>query len=354
MLLVPLALLFVDARTTVTERDTTTRQERIGVEYLRALEPLTTALIDAQTAAVIGQGGRFAVVTAEVERFQEIDTRYGEELGVTRRWAALRSRIAQLPSVSESAVAYGLFSEATAVALALYLEVWRDAYFDVDPDRDSASLQTAVTIDLPQIAVLAGRFSDSFALNRGRELTAVALAELLALRERIVESGRTVIANLQDAVDVTEDAGLSGLLLDEINTLQQRVDALGGARGLTDGPVTGTDIATAGILGTAVVTAASALYAKSLAALDSLLGTRQADLRADFIRINLVGGAGAVLALFPLGFGVWVWARNRRQPAAPDDLDEVEDTGAIAGFPVWSSTEAVEAGARRERSVAAR
>jgi hypothetical protein len=99
---------------------------------------------------------------------------------------------------------------------------------------------------------------------------------------------------------------------------------------------------------------ASAMYAKVLTALDSLLGLRQVDLRARSLRLSLAAAAGALLALVPLGFGIWTWARTRRQPGAPDDLDEPEDTGAIAGFPVWSSAETANGGARRERTVAAR
>jgi hypothetical protein len=355
VLLVPLALLFVDARASVTERDTNTRQERIGVEYLRALEPLTKALIEAQSAAVVGQPGKFAAVTAQVDKFQDIDTRYGAQLGLTRRWAALRDRIAQLPSVTGPAAAYGLFSEATSVALALYLEVWRDAYFDVDPDRDSASLQSAVTIDLPRIAVAAGRYNDAVVLNRGKEMTATTLAELISLRDEIVGSGRTLIANLQDAVDVTKNAGLSNLLFDELSAMQQRVDAVAAARGLVEGSVTVADVTTAGLLGESMGRTVSAMYAKALAGLDTLLGARQSELQSDLLRLNLAGGAGLLLALCPLGFGVWVWIRTRREPGAPDDLDEPEDTGAIAGFPVWSSSvETAETGSRRERSVVAR
>ena len=55
LILAPVGVLFVTSRRPAVDEQNRTAQELLGVDYLRALQPLTVALLAAQSEAVAGR-----------------------------------------------------------------------------------------------------------------------------------------------------------------------------------------------------------------------------------------------------------------------------------------------------------
>ncbi|MEU4781129.1 hypothetical protein [Micromonospora sp. NPDC023633] len=328
-LLAPMALLFVQTwRLTADDRDLASR-ERLGVEYLRALAPVTHALVDAQTAAVAARPANSEALTRAVEAAASVDARIGDELRTRERWAGLRARIEALGArgPADPEAAFTAYGEATDLLLALHGKVRETSGLVRDPRSDSFFLQDA-SRGLPETVVATGRLADLAVLAdrrpaADRNRTA---AEIAALRVAVLTPAGNLVTDLRAAVDSSESADLGPSVLTPLDTYQRAVEALA-AHSAPAGRDAAVDQAQVAGARLNAQSAARQLQPVILDELDALLAGRLDDLDRDRW---LTGAAGALAVLLWSALGaVWFAAvRRARRPAA-----EVrrEPDGAAAG-----------------------
>ncbi|RZT79567.1 hypothetical protein EV382_2782 [Micromonospora violae] len=108
LLLAPIAVLLLQARSTVDEDLVLVRGERHGVEYLQALNQVTVALVDAQSAVVTGKPVPAGPLDEAAAAMTAIDARLGTELLAQDRWGGLQAKIGTLvrqrPASAQEAV----------------------------------------------------------------------------------------------------------------------------------------------------------------------------------------------------------------------------------------------------------
>ncbi|MEV4660424.1 hypothetical protein AB0J85_00595 [Micromonospora echinofusca] len=316
-LLAPMTLLFVQTwRLTADDRDLASR-ERLGVEYLRALGPVTHALVDAQSAAVAARPADSAALTRAVEAAASVDTRIGAELRTQERWAGLRAKIEALGArgPADPEAAFAAYGEATDLLLALHDKVRETSGLVRDPRSDSFFLQHA-SRDLPETVVATGRLADLAVLAArrpaaDRNRTAV---EIAALRVAVLTPAGDLVTDLRAAVDSSESADLGASVLTPLDTYQRAVEALA-----ANSAPTGRDAVTdqAQITGARrdAQAAAEQLQPVILDELDALLAERLGDL--DRSRwLTVAAGVLAVLLWAALGALSLAAARRARQRAA--------------------------------------
>ncbi|MEH1099662.1 hypothetical protein [Micromonospora sp. CPCC 205561] len=333
-LLVPTTLLFAQAwRLTADDRDLAGR-ERLGVEYLRALAPVTEALVDAQSAAVAARPASGAALTVAVEAAASVDARIGDELRTQERWAGLRARIEALGArgPADPEAAFATYGEATDLLLALHRKVRETSGLVRDPRSDSFFLQDGAGRDLPEAMVATGRLADLAVLAdrrpaADRNRTA---AELAALRVAALAPAGDLVSDLRAAVDNSESADLGPSVLTPLDTYQRAVEALAAHSAPADHS-TGVDQARVAAARLDAQSAAKRLQPVILGELDALLAERRDGLDRD--RRLTVGAA--VLTVLLWGALGWVWfaaARRARRRAAQARR---ERDGAPPGDAPW-------------------
>ncbi|MEH0846390.1 hypothetical protein V6U81_28860 [Micromonospora sp. CPCC 205711] len=229
-LLAPVAFLFVQThRLTGEDRDLAAR-ERLGVEYLRALGPVTEALVDAQSAAVAGRPGSREGLDRAVQAAAAVDARIGGELRSHERWAGLRAKLEALPdrALTEPEAAFAGYGEVTDLLLALHRKVRESSGLIRDPASDSFFLQDGIGGDLPTAMVAAGRLADltSLAARRPDTERAATQGQLAELRVSARGSATDLVTDLLSAVDSTESTDLGHSVLTPLDTYQRSVEAL--------------------------------------------------------------------------------------------------------------------------------
>ncbi|MEU9509019.1 hypothetical protein AB0D32_22390 [Micromonospora sp. NPDC048170] len=329
-LLAPMTLLFVQTwRLTADDRDLVSR-ERLGVEYLRALAPVTDALVDAQSAAVAGRPVSGTALTHAVEAAASVDARIGDELRSQERWAGLRARIEALGArgPADPEAAFAAYGEATDLLLALYRKVRETSGLVSDPRSDSFFLQDGAGEELPEAMVAAGRLVD-LALLAGRRPAADrnrTTGELAALRMAALTPAGDLVTDLRAAVDSSESADLGPSILTPLDTYQRAVEALAAHSAPTDrSPVVDqTRIAGARVDAQA---AARKLQPVILGELDALLAGRVDDLDR---RRWLTVAAGVLALLLWAALGA-VWLAAARRHAAETRREPDGDQGQEHG-----------------------
>ncbi|TDC76797.1 hypothetical protein E1193_23340 [Micromonospora sp. KC606] len=229
-LLAPVAALFVQAYgRTGDDRDLATR-ERLGIEYLRVLAPVTEALVEAQSAAVAGRPASPESLDRAVERVTQVDLRIGGELRSQERWSGLRAKLEALPEkrLTDREAAYTAYSEVTDLLLALYRKVRESSGLVRDPEEDSFFLQDGVGRDLPTALVAAGRLADLTVLAATRPASQATrtLGELAEARIIALGAASDLVADLRAAVGNSERTDLGATVLAPLDTYQRAVEAL--------------------------------------------------------------------------------------------------------------------------------
>jgi hypothetical protein len=238
LLLAPTVVLFATARSSTQDRERIASQELLGVDYLRALQPLTAALLSAEGDAVAGRPVSTATLTQAASTVDSVSARSGDALGLKDRWTGLRAAIAALPPAGSPQAMYAAYSGAADLLLALYQRLEQTSQLANDPQTDTASLQRVAVVDLPQISVGISRYADLVQLGAGEDITPIALANLLAQRLEVGPPGRDLVESLQEAVANTASTTLSGDLLGEQDGIRQAVDAVSTSNGPTGGRIT--------------------------------------------------------------------------------------------------------------------
>ena len=329
-LLAPVGLLFAQThRLTGDDRDLAVR-ERLGVQYLRALGPVTAALVDAQSAAVNGRPVSREALTAAVEKAASVDSAIGDDLRSHERWAELRAKLEALPDrgLTDPQAAFDAYGEVTDLLLALYRKVRDSSGLIRDPQSDSFFLQDAIGADLPEAMVAAGRLSDLTALagRRPADQRLATLAELARLRVTALAPASDLIADLFTAVENSESTELGSNVLTPLDTYQRSVQALAAFSAPTGESGTGTDPGQVAAARLNAQSVATQLQPIILDQLDTLLRERIDRLDRDrWLAIGAAALAGLLVCVLAglLIAGLW---RARRRAAE----EQREDSDALA------------------------
>ncbi|HET9518077.1 MAG TPA: hypothetical protein VFO77_10155 [Actinoplanes sp.] len=247
LLLVPTIVLFIQVCESIADERTSTSRERSAVQYLTGLDPLLTALVDAQATAVrqppAGVPAAQPASTgptalgAAVAGVADIDAAVGADLGTTSRWAGLRSRIERLPTAASGnpAAAYQAYVEAGDLLLALYAAVADHSGLSRDPARDVAYLQRAAAVGLPETVLHAARLADLSRLTAQPGADAKQLQpQLPGLRLTVETSLDELTGDLQAAGADTDSRTLSGGLLATVDDMRRSIETLLRVSGKTD------------------------------------------------------------------------------------------------------------------------
>ncbi|MGQ5259362.1 hypothetical protein ACTWLT_01255 [Micromonospora sp. ZYX-F-536] len=315
-LLAPVGLLLTQTwRQTGDDRDLAAR-ERLGVQYLRALAPVTGALVDAQSAAVGGRPVSREALTRAVEEAAAVDGRIGAELRSQERWAGLRAKLEALrdrvPTDPESA--YTAYGEVSDLLLALHRKVRESSGLVRDPGADSFFLQDSAGQELPEAVVSAGRLADlgTLAARRPADQRTRSLLELTGLRVAALTPATDLVDNLRAAVDSSESTDLGANVLTPLDTYQRSVEALAASSAPAAGTLDPARLAAARL---DAHTAALQLQPVILGELDALLVERIDGLDRDRW-VTIGAGAAAVLLLGWLAALLTAAARRARRRAA--------------------------------------
>ncbi|MFG1775041.1 hypothetical protein ACGFIG_01235 [Micromonospora sp. NPDC049048] len=308
-LLAPMALLFVQTWRSTSDGRELADRERLGVEYLRALAPVTHALADAQSAAVAARPVNSAALTRAVEAAASVDARIGDELRTEERWAGLRAKIEALSArgPADPEAAFTAYGEAADLLLALHNKVRETSGLVRDPRPDSFFLQHAAR-GLSEGVVAAGRLADLAVLADRRPAADRnrTTAEIAALRVAVLTPAGDLVTDLRAAVDNSESADLGPSVLTPLDTYQRAIEALA-----AHSASTGRDIAVSEIVGARVdaQSAARQLQPVLLDELDALLVERLDELSlARWLAV--AAGVLAILLWAALG-AVWLAAARR-------------------------------------------
>ncbi|GHJ11617.1 hypothetical protein TPA0907_59840 [Micromonospora humidisoli] len=334
-LLLPVAFLVVQGHQLVdTDRELAER-ERLGVEYLRALGPVTEALVDAQTAAVASRPVPRDALDRAVEAAAAVDARVGGELRSTERWAGLRAKLEGLPSrsLTDPETAFTAYGEVTDLLLALHGKIRETSGLIRDPGSDSYFLQDGVGEEMPEATVAAGRLVDLAVLAQRRPAAdqARTVGELATLRFAALQPAGDLVNDLQTVVDTSESADIGADVLTPFDKYQRAVEALG-ALSQPRGRTQELDVAKLAAARTQAQTAARELQPVLLDEIDRLLRQRIDQLDRDALLILAAGGVAGLL-LVALGASGWLPTRRRERPTGRGNPRGGEPADATAPTP---------------------
>lgn len=317
-LLLPVALLTVQGHRLVDADREVVERERLGVAYLRALGPVTEALVDAQSAAVTGRPLPRQALEHAVEQVAAVDARIGGELRTGERWAGIRAKLEALPerSLTDPEAAFAAYREVTDLLLALHAKVRASSGLIRDGGVDSYFLQDGVGEEMPEALVAAGRLTDLAVLieRRPDSEQVRSLGELATHRIAALQPANDLVDNLRAVMDSSENADLGANVLAPFDAYQRGVEAMA----LTSQPDrTGTlDVVRLTGARLEAQQAAKQLQPVLLDEIDRLLVERLDRLNRDDL---LVLGAGGIAGLLLVALAVTGWLSRPRDTRATVD-----------------------------------
>jgi hypothetical protein len=332
-LLVPTGVLFTQNWRDLGDRASATARELDGVAYLRSLQQVTFAVVDAQSATVVGDTvSRDAIVVA-VQQADATDAQLGGRLRTTERWNGIRSRLETLraaPAAADPTQTVAAYREVGDLLLALYAKVRDESGLSHDPDADAFHLQSSAAGELPIAVIAAGRLADAAVLalaartaTAGQPATPATqqqlfqvVSELAAQRVTVQNASNRLVDDLRSAVDSTESRTLGGNLLSRLDRYQRTADlvlALFAQAGAA-GSATSADKSGIGVARGGLQAAAGELSSTMLNEVERLLKTRADAIDRDRL---LTGGAALVALLLAVGFFLAYFLGGRRRRARP-------------------------------------
>ncbi|MEE6259199.1 hypothetical protein [Plantactinospora sonchi] len=331
-LLAPVGVLFTSTWRDNDDRRSVIELERHGVEYLRALEPVMLALVDARAGAVAGRPVDAGTLHRAVEHANAVNGRLGAELRATERWTGVRTTIQALPkaATADPVRAAATYGETVDLLVALYAKVRQSSGLARDQAADSFHLQDAVADELPRALDAAGRLADLVVLASRRSSAAQPeIATTLALaRAAAMGPATDLLNNLRAAVENTESRTLGGNLLSRLDSYQRTVEVLDALAT----PAGGTEFTLPEPARVASARAAAQVSGAELATiihteLDTLLRNRADDLSGE----RWIGFAALTLAvLLVLALIVLtLLAARQRVPAGAAGTTAEAATGAV-------------------------
>ena len=331
-LIAPAAFLFIELWNFIDVRESASARELQGVEYLRALEPLGTALGETQTAVI---GGSSANTDAAGKTLEEriagvasVDARIGGALGVHERWVNLRTQIEALPKRGDPRGLYTNSADGTALQVALVERIAQASGLAVDPDADLFALHSAVTTDLPELTVATGRLADLTTLNQRAHLSVADIAAMQNLLGQANAAGAHLVAATETAATATTNNTLVSTVFAPLDKVRGDLGQLA-AQGdtLFDGQVTPADAQVFNTLRGNLALAASRLSTSIFDQLTIQLTQRRDSAGRDGEYATIALGLVILLALLPSARGVLDLLRYRRERRAFRRLDEEPPIG---------------------------
>jgi hypothetical protein len=319
VVLVPVAVLFVQVRQYTSDRIDSSAQEREGVQYLAALGPVTVALADAQTTAVAGRSGGSAELTTALAAMTAVDERLGAGLGSHDRWQALQTKITALadgPQI-EPVKAYASYGALTDLTLSLYTRVRETSGLARDPGADTYYLQDGASRQLPAVIVAVGRLADqaTLALSRPKADQVRTTAELLSAVDDANQPAGNLVEDLQRAVDTGEGTTVTAGLVSQLDKFRAAADVLSASTALVDGDLTNADVAGMAGQRSALSTAAAGLSGIVLDLIDQDVAARGTAAEGDRTLSLVAAGVAVLVLLIAVVLAVVGWRRSRRRPA---------------------------------------
>ncbi|GIF48927.1 hypothetical protein DFJ67_2681 [Asanoa ferruginea] len=332
-LLVPTGVLFSQNWRTLGDRASATSRELDGVAYLRSLQQVAFAVVDAQSATVSGEPvSRDAIVVA-VQQADATDAQLGGRLRTTERWNGIRSRLETLraaPAAADPTQTIAAYREVGDLLLALYAKVRDESGLSHDPDGDAFHLQSSAAGELPIAVIAAGRLADAAVLAlAARTATAgqpgtpatqqklfEVVSELAAQRVTVQNASNRLVDDLRSAVDSTESRTLGSNLLSRLDRYQRTADLVLAlfAQAGAGSNATAADKSRIGPARAGLQAAAGELSSTILNEVERLLTTRADATDRDRL---LTGGAALVAVLLAVGFFLAYFLGGRRRPTAP-------------------------------------
>lgn len=342
-LLVPVAVLFVQTRQAQGEEESFAQKERHGIQYLQALYQVTTALMDAESAAVAMRSVPGDALNRAVIAAAAVDARLGGELSTRDRWSGVRAKIEALPSrnAKDPESTYSAYGEATGLLVALYAKVRENSELIRDPDADAYFLEDGAAEELPQSVVAAGRLADLAVITPARPASQRnnTIADLTAAKGAVASPVHDLTEDLQGAADGTKSRTLSGNLLSRLDLYQRNMDKLAVVTSPLGSEKTNVDAAIVTGIRTDVQSSASDLGGAILTELDSLVSSRLDGLTTERLVTTAAGAAAVLLALAAVALAVLSRRRrgqSHRQGAAAGGQPgpaTVEDQNNYRGVP---------------------
>jgi hypothetical protein len=233
LVLLPVCVLFVQLWRGTAADIAFAEREREGVSYLAALNELTVALVDAQSAAVAGQPVNAEAVNRALGAVAEVDERIGASLRAQPRWTTLRAAVEALPDrrFGEPAEAFAAYREVTDLLLAQYGRIRESSNLVRDPEGDAYHLQDGAAEELPEAIVATGRFADLAVLlpSRPPQERPLALVELIGSISDVLSPADDLASNVQAAVESTDSRTMSSALLTQVDRFRRSMDAIAAA-----------------------------------------------------------------------------------------------------------------------------
>ncbi|QOC90054.1 hypothetical protein [Micromonospora craniellae] len=340
-LLLPVAFLVVRAHQYIDADREVLERERLGVEYLRALGPVTEALVDAQSAAVADRQPPRENLQQAVERAAVVDARIGGELGTSERWAGIRAKLEALPERSLAPeAAFSAYREVTDLLLALHGKVRETSGLIRDSGAASYFLQDGVGEEMPEATVAAGRLIDVAVLAEQRPATERmrTLSELATLRLAALQPANDLVNNLRAVVDSSASADLGPSVLTPFDAFQRAVEAMA-IHAQPDNRTGTVDVVRLTSARDDAQRASTQLQPILLDEIDRLLVERIDQLDRDDLLTMAAGGVAGLL-LVALAASGWL-SRPRDitgSPQAPDtESDEPEQPVGTRWEPIRST-----------------
>jgi hypothetical protein len=319
LILVPAGVLFSWVWSDNQDRRDSTTLEQQGVDYLAALPPLISGLVEAQSSALQGVSSVPASLTAAVTRVSTADQHAGDQLGTHERWSGLRDKIQKLPSITGTPIdILTAHVEATDLAIGLYNAVRKNSELIRDPDNDISNLQQALAVDLPSTVVQVSRMGDLSLMvaaitgtaAQRQQAQAVLVPQYGAAIEQVNTDVGDLTDNLQSAVDNTSSVTLSGSLVSSVDSFRRGVEAYTRGADPTGGKPNPGTMATAQ---SQLQTSLSGLSTVLTREMNGLLQSRLDSLSTRRLEALITAG---VLVLFVLAaIGAPVLDRRRRRGA---------------------------------------
>jgi hypothetical protein len=360
LILLPAGYLFFRVWQTENGSRTDTALEKQGVAYMTSLSSLISGLAEAQSSALQGVSTIPASLAAALGQMATADQQLGNALGTAQSWNNLRGKIAQLTDINgDQITVYQRHVEVSELALTLYEDVRQTSTLVRDPDNDLSNLQQAAGVDLPNTVVEVSRMGDlALMLSNVQGSGQKAAAQHAALEPQfgasiqfVNESVDALTKDLQQAVDDTNSATLSGNLVTTLDSFRRGVEAM--TRGANAGGApNASTIATAQSQLQTSLTALAGVIEREM---DGLLQQRLDTIDLQWTLALCAAGLVVLLVIAILILG----ARGRRRRRSFDGARDrsVRKPGADHGYP-GSSGPAPAYGevnpTRRERSGALR
>lgn len=314
--LVPTAVLFMQAWGNEQRSLDAATTERHGVAYVRALEQTIVSVVVAESAAVAGDTPDLRPVDRAALAVTSVDESYGAALRTQTIWANVDNRIQQLHTRTQLAPADALaaYEDITDQLLSLTDKVRASSGLDGDAHPESVALQAAVTADLPEAIVMSGRYADQLVLGSG--------GSGADLRAAVQRDAADVAVDVQNASAASPDAAISDQTLsaaDRFGLDAAALIAIGAA------PSTGsssTDAADAVAAATAVRASADALATSILRTMDDLLSARITDTQRSRDMTIGIAALAVLIACVPMTI-----AAIRRRDLPLTDLTPTDAKG---------------------------